>query len=267
MSLGPPVRTRLALGVPFPALGVPCLALGVPFPALGVPCLALGVLLLAAGAAAGEGADPRDALELAPGTREVLALEGSPEAGASTWQRCAVCHGRDGAGSDDGTFPQLAGQHRSVVVKQLVDIREGRRRNAVMEPFARQLIDAREIADVAAYVEALPIPRDNGKGPGVDPERGARLYGRDCATCHGRRGEGDAARFVPVLAGQHYRYLLRQIRAIAGGRRQNAHPSMIERTATYSDADLQAVVDHASRLEWPERQAPAPEGGGVPSDP
>jgi cytochrome c553 len=133
-------------------------------------------------------------------------------------------------------------------VKQLVDIRAGRRANPVMAPYASALVDAQEIADVAAYLETLPPPRDHGLGDGRDLERGARLYASDCAGCHGARGEGDAQRLVPALGHQHYEYLLRQVRSISSGLRGNAHPAMAGIVARYSDAELRAVVDYASRL-------------------
>jgi cytochrome c553 len=178
---------------------------------------------------------------------------GDARAGERSWASCAVCHRPDGAGRPDGTFPQLAGQHRSVIVKQLVDIRDGRRRNPVMEPFAQALVDDREIADIAAYVASLPLPATAGRGDGGDLERGSRLYARDCAACHGDRGEGSEVAFVPVLAGQHYLYLLRQLRTIAAARRANAHPDMPARVSQYTDAELQSVVDYASRLPGPAR--------------
>jgi cytochrome c553 len=144
-----------------------------------------------------------------------------------------------------------------VIVKQLVDIREGRRRNPVMEPHARAMVDASELADLAAYIETLPLSEDNGKGDGKALDKGRRLYKRDCERCHGPRGEGDAARFVPVLARQHYGYLLRQTRAIAGARARDAHPVMAETVTGYRDAELRAVVDYVSRIETSPRGEPA----------
>jgi cytochrome c553 len=180
-----------------------------------------------------------------------LALEGDLESGARAYESCAVCHGGDGRGRPDGTFPQLAGQHRSVLIKQLVDIRAGRRHNPVMAPYAEALMDSQELADVVSYVRSLPIPP-----PAETPtngEAGAALYARDCQGCHGARGEGDADGFVPMLAGQHEAYLLRQVRAIAAGRRHNAHPGMSERVADYADGELQAVVRHAAGLSGASR--------------
>jgi cytochrome c553 len=186
---------------------------------------------------------------------EALKLTGDVENGRDAFEVCSACHLPSGAGRPDGTFPQLAGQHTTVLIKQIADIREGLRDNPIMYPFAKTLIDPQELADVAAYIQTLPIPSDNGRGPGTDLKRGEELYARDCVQCHQDHGQGDAAKFYPVLAGQHYKYLLRQIGDIAAGRRRNANPDMVKIVKEYSEQDLSAVVDYMSRLEWPERQA------------
>jgi cytochrome c553 len=201
------------------------------------------VLLLLVGASLAE--ETHEAAEL----RVALLYPGDPERGAVAYSPCAACHLPDASGRDDGSFPQLAGQHATVIIKQLVDIRSGLRSNPLMLPYARLLTGPEEIADLAAYISALPAPEHNGRGPGLDLETGMTIYQRDCARCHGTHGEGHARRFVPAVAGQHYAYMLRQIRAIAGGRRGNAHPEMVALVARYSDAELQALVDYASRLE------------------
>jgi cytochrome c553 len=140
-----------------------------------------------------------------------------------------------------------------VIIKQIADIRAGRRDNVIMYPFAQSLSDQQELADVSAYIQTLPIPTDNGKGPGASLEEGKMLYDRDCVKCHGANGEGDSEKFFPVLAGQHYKYMLRQIGDIAEGRRRNANPDMVEIVKGYTPEQQSAVVDHMSRLTWPER--------------
>jgi cytochrome c553 len=133
--------------------------------------------------------------------------------------------------------------------KQMADIRAGRRDNPRMYPFATEhVLSTREIADVAAYLSRLEIPSTNGKGPGADLATGERLYARDCAGCHGKSGEGSARQFYPMVAGQHYLYLLRQGREIRDGQRRNANPKMAKVVKPYSDAELQAVSDYMSRL-------------------
>ena len=184
---------------------------------------------------------------------EALELVGDPTRGEEAYEVCGACHLPSGAGRPDGTFPQLAGQHSTVLIKQMADIRAGRRDNPIMYPFAITLIDPQELADVAAYLQTLPIPTGNGRGPGNDLATGERLYKRDCVQCHGDQGEGNEEKFYPVLAGQHYEYMLRQIRDIAELRRRNANPDMVKVVKGYKDDELKAVVDYMSRLHWPER--------------
>jgi cytochrome c553 len=122
-----------------------------------------------------------------------------------------------------------------------------------MHPYSMKLIDAQEIADVSTYLQALPIPPGNGTGPGTELATGEKLYRRDCVSCHGEQGEGSEEKFYPVLAGQHYQYLLRQIRDIAAGHRRNANPDMMKVVKRYTDEQMKAVVDYMSRLRWPAR--------------
>jgi cytochrome c553 len=184
---------------------------------------------------------------------EALELQGNLENGEEAFEVCSACHLPSGAGRPDGTFPQLAGQHTTVIIKQIADIREGLRDNPIMYPFAKTLVDPQELADVAAYIETLPIPTDNGRGPGANLEQGAKLYADNCVECHGKQGEGDMVKFYPVLAGQHYKYMLRQVTDIRDGRRRNANPDMVKIVKKYTDEQLDAVVDYMSRLEWPDR--------------
>jgi cytochrome c553 len=182
-----------------------------------------------------------------------LTLTGDLENGEEAYEICSGCHLPSGAGRPDGTFPQLAGQHPVVIIKQIADIRAGRRDNVIMYPFAVSLTDQQELADVSAYIKTLPIPTDNGKGPGTNLEEGKTLYDRDCVECHGNFGEGNSEKFYPVLAGQHYKYMLRQIEEIAEKKRRNANPDMVKIVEKYTHEQRAAVVDYMSRLTWPER--------------
>lgn len=223
--------------------------------------LAAAAVLAAAGAGSAQPAPKAEGIEskdyqwnkMEGEKVEALQLKGDPKRGEEAYEVCSACHLPSGSGRSDGTFPQLAGQHATVLIKQIADIRAGRRDNPIMYPFAKTLTDPQELADVAAYLQTLPIPPGNGKGPGTNLEHGKQLFERDCVQCHGQQGEGNAEKFYPVLAGQHYEYMLRQIRDIAALRRRNANPNMVKIVQTYKDEDLQAVVDYMSRLHWPER--------------
>lgn len=215
----------------------------------------LAVVGLAAGASAEPASGPETDGPSGPAwaggleeTLEAVRLEPDLERGRTLYAVCAECHGPGGGGVPDGTIPQLAGQHRSVLVKQLVDIRSGLRSNPTMYPYVARLEGLQELADLAGYIETLPIPSDNGIGPGGGLERARRLYERSCARCHGERGEGSAAAIYPRLQGQHYRYLVRQMIDVADGRRGNANAEMVAALANFTAADVALVADYLSRL-------------------
>ena len=178
-----------------------------------------------------------------------LSAKGSALRGAVTFEVCQGCHRVGALGRPDGSYPRLAGQHASVLIKQMTDIRAGRRENPKMYPFVSQhVIGPTDIADIAVYLQNLPVPPDNGKGAGGDLDKARSLYARDCQACHGANGAGDAPKFFPRVSGQHYKYLLREARYIRDGKRRNANPDMVEVIRPYSDADLDAVADYMSRF-------------------
>ncbi len=197
---------------------------------------------------------------------EALKLKGDAKAGKDAYEVCGACHLPSGAGRPDGTFPQLAGQHATVIIKQIADIREGLRDNPTMYPFAVTLSDAQELADVSAYIQTLCIPREHGMGS-KDPailKHGEDLYKKECTSCHGVNGEGDTKKFYPVLAGQHYKYMLRQVTEIRDGKRRNANPDMVKIVKKYSDRDLDAVVTYMSTLTMPGTVCPEKPAGKAP---
>ncbi len=184
---------------------------------------------------------------------EALHLQGNAENGRDVYEVCAACHLPEGWGLDDGTFPQLAGQHHNVIVKQLADIRAGNRDNPTMYPFAlpSQIGGAQALADVVAYLAKLPMTPQNGLGPGDDLEHGKKLYEDNCVRCHGATGEGDNDKYYPRVHGQHYNYIVRQFSEIKNGKRRNANPDMVEQVKNFSERDVLAVSDYTSRLKPP----------------
>ncbi len=183
-----------------------------------------------------------------------LALTPNTANGLEIYRRCAACHEPEGWGLSNGSVPQIAGQHRTVVVKQLADIRAGNRDGLLMLPYAsvESIGGAQAVADVAGYIDTLEISVDTGKGPGDDLELGERLYRENCARCHGPTGEGDAERYMPRIQAQHYNYLVRQFERIRQGTRRNADPEMTAQIQGFGDRETRAVMDYVSRLEPPE---------------
>jgi len=193
---------------------------------------------------------------------EALKKQGNVKNGEEAYEVCGACHLPSGAGRPDGTFPQLAGQHATVLIKQMADIREGLRDNPTMYPFAKTLTDPQELADVATYIQSLCIPTDHGKYEGADAAAqiatGKQLYENECKTCHGVNGEGDKAKFYPVIAGQHYKYLLRQMTDIRDGKRRNANPDMVKIIKKYDDKQLVAISAFQSSLSMPGAMCKSP---------
>jgi cytochrome c553 len=185
---------------------------------------------------------------LNPEISRAIAQPGDVAAGKRAYRTCQGCHRADAGGLSNGTYPQLAGQHPSVVIKQVLDIRAGRRDSPKMEPFiAEGEAGVTELVNIAAYLATLPPPARNGQGPGRQLDLGKHLYDRDCAACHGRKGEGDGARFYPRLASQHYLYLVRETRESRDQGRRNPDAEMVKVLRHYSNSDIEAVSDYLSR--------------------
>ena len=89
-------------------------------------------------------------LALAP-----LAQAADIEAGkAKVATVCAACHGSNGVSVSD-TIPNLAAQRAGYIEAQLKALKEGTRKNAIMNAIAAQLNPA-DIANVAAYFASQP---------------------------------------------------------------------------------------------------------------
>ncbi|MDM8547893.1 c-type cytochrome [Candidatus Venteria ishoeyi] len=184
---------------------------------------------------------------------QAMNLPTSRENGIEVYEVCSACHLTEGWGMTDGTFPQLAGQHRSVLVKQLADIRALNRDNPTMYPFAKKesIGGVQEMADVTEYIAKLPMNPNNGVGAGDNLAHGEKLYKDNCVKCHGENGEGMADKYYPRIHGQHYKYMLRQFEWIRDGKRRNANPDMVKQIKGFSDADMAAVIDYVSRVKPP----------------
>jgi cytochrome c553 len=207
---------------------------------------ALTLLISAAASAASPNADAARAELLA-----AAKLTPDAERGARHYETCAACHGPSGQGVSDGSVPAIAGQHGSVLLKQIVDFRHDQRWDERMQHFTdrHHLPTAQDVTDVAAYVSRLPrFPAmEDSIGDGAFLREGASVYFRVCEACHGPLGEGDLLRFRPRLAGQHYEYLLRQLGETAAGYRPGMDPLHVERLRKLSPEQMRGVADYLSR--------------------
>lgn len=186
--------------------------------------------------------------------KAALALAGDVSRGREAYTDCQGCHRRDASGRAALSTPRLSGQHASVILKQIMDIRSGARLNPPMKPVVEEPhLTTQTFADIAAFLQSLPLTGVLEKGPGSGLARGRELYERDCAACHGQRAEGRAELFHPMLAAQHHGYLVRELGLIQNGGRGNSSPAMVQILKGYVPADLQAVADYLSNLPPPAR--------------
>jgi len=165
------------------------------------------------------------------------------------------CHEMEAWGSIyDGDYPQLAGQHRSVLLKQLMNMRDGQRNNPVMKEVIETgiLKSQQNLSDLVTYISSLPMTPDNGRGKGENLTKGEALYKKACVICHGKHGEGLEAAAIPLLQSQHYGYMLKQFNEIKEGKRSNTNPAMVKLIQSFSDEETHAVLDYISRIEPPE---------------
>jgi len=213
--------------------------------------LALVVLLMALRAASGAPAAP-PAAEARARQELRAALEATPDVahGAQLFGICSECHGPRGEGNASGWPPQIAGQHRRVLVRELIDYRAGLRWYDPMERIAGRHVlgSTQDVADVAAYLESLPASPDTTPGPRRSLEKGGVLYVARCQWCHGQRGEGNDQSFVPRVAGQQYEYLLRQLHDTIEARRPNMRAQHLRLIGTFSPEELAGLASYMSRL-------------------
>ncbi len=209
-------------------------------------CLCSLLLVLAAGVA-----------YAAETVEVVLEFQPDPNNGRYLFEICARCHLPEAWGDKEGNYPQLAGQHVNVLMKQLLDIRSGRRDNPTMWPFVqeRTIGGYQNLVDVVAYIATLPMNPHHAQGPwGKDSPQyaqGMQLYEANCIGCHGAAGEGNNAANYPRLQGQHYSYMKRQALQVRDGLRQ-VDPAMAEMLKRISDDELEMVLNYISYLPVPE---------------
>ncbi len=164
---------------------------------------------------------------------------------------CVACHGADGNSAIPAN-PKLAQQHPEYIIKQLQDLKSGKRDAAVMKGFASALSDddMRNIAYWLASKKGTPgFAKDK-----ATVSLGERIYRGGiadrqvpaCAGCHSPNGAGIPAQY-PRLGGQHADYTAAQLVAFRDGVRLNSL-QMNQVAAKLNDREIKAVADYIAGL-------------------
>lgn len=178
---------------------------------------------------------------------------GSPEAGKAKAAPCAGCHGIDGNGGADPTWPKLAGQIPEYLVEQLKLFKSGARKNPVMNGIAAPLSEE-DIQDLAAYYASQELR------PGAAASKELALAGQKiyrggivksavpaCMSCHGPSGRGIPPRF-PRLNSQSAAYAEKQLLDYKAGRRTDNDDIMTRIASRMTDAQIKAVSEYLAGL-------------------
>lgn len=179
---------------------------------------------------------------------------GDPVAGQAKTAVCGACHGPDG-NSLVPIFPKLAGQGERYLLKQLHDIKDGKRVVLEMTGLLNPLTD-QDLAVIAAYYAGqkgsvgASAPDLVARGEALF--RGGKLdQGMPaCIGCHSPSGAGLAAAGFPRLGGQHAEYTKKQLTAFREGDRTNDGDTLVMRTiaAKLNNKDIEALAAYIQGL-------------------
>ena len=183
---------------------------------------------------------------------------------------CAGCE--FGEGSIDGEYPRLAGLDEEYLARQLRQFKSRERLNIPMLPYATEReLPEEDVRLISAYLSRIDLPtrlppiveeefdalaRLEASGRVVNiarypgnTEKGRHFYKKECAGCHGDRGQGDAGRRIPQLAGQYSIYISRQINNFRNGERLHDDPRDAEIFNTFSDVEIGDMLAYLSIVD------------------
>lgn len=182
------------------------------------------------------------------------AVVGDAAAGQAKTAVCGACHGPDG-NSLAPNFPKLAGQGQRYLLKQLHEIKDGKRVVLEMTGLLTNLND-QDLADIAAWYGgqkgSVGAADEKLVAQGEALFRGGKLdQGMPaCTGCHSPNGVGNAQAGFPHLGGQHADYIKKQLVAFREGERTNDGDTMVMRSiaAKLSNKDIEALSQYIQGL-------------------
>jgi cytochrome c553 len=158
---------------------------------------------------------------------------------------CAPCHGADG-NSTLPQYPKLAGQTARYIYLQLKDFKEGRRKDPQMSPMAANL-SKEDMHDLADYFASQKQAPSTMKTDGAKVSEGHQIAADAlCTMCHlgGFAGQNE----IPRVAGQHYEYIVKQLKDFRAKNRTNDAGNMASVSRGLSDEDIDKLAQYITSL-------------------
>jgi cytochrome c553 len=129
---------------------------------------------------------------------------------------------------------------------QLKDFKDGRRRDPSMDLLVANLT-REDMLDLGAFFAAQ---KQGDNGFKSNPEKAARGKAKAdetlCSMCH--LGELAGQNEIPRVAGQHYDYIVKQLKDFKAMRRTNDAGNMTSVSKTLSDEDIDNLGHYAAGL-------------------
>ena len=180
---------------------------------------------------------------------------GNPDEGKKKIAACVACHGEYG-NSMVGSFPNLGGQGKAYLLKQLKDIQRGAREIPTMLGLLDGMSED-DLADIAACYST----QSRAMGA-TDPELvelGESIYRfgvprkniAACTACHAPTGIGNDLAKFPSVAGQWPEYITQQLKAFQSGARHNDGDGKMMRTTAMdmNEKEMNAVASYIYGLK------------------
>jgi len=158
---------------------------------------------------------------------------------------CAACHGPDG-NSTNPLWPRLAGQTARYLYLQLKDFKDGRRKDPLMSPMAASL-SRQDMLDLADYFAAQRPTSDRYKVEDAKVAQGKQIAADAlCPMCH--LGEFSGQNEVPRVKGQHYEYIVKQLKDFRARNRTNDAGNMTAYAQGLTDEQVDALAQYITNL-------------------
>jgi len=163
---------------------------------------------------------------------------------------CGYCHGEDG-NSKRPHIPNLASQNPIYLFRSFETFANGERIDYVMSKLAKSLT-LEDRVNVAVYFSQQKVVPAAAKGDAALIQRGAALFLRTCAGCHGDRAQGMET--MPRLAGQPDEYIRKALTRFRNNDPSRAGSVMIGIADKLSEAEIESLAIYLAQLQLSEQQ-------------